>query len=372
VPVCWRHRMLCVPRTLALSFLGILCGLLACDPVGPQDRCERVPLNANLRQLFYWGEFGFPNRGRYEAGGVDNPVWAEPGRIYVATGYWNDDVPVDGIFAVDFAASGTEHSFTYRNFSVLESPHHFWTLEQDAEQGRILFIASDGTGSWAGRVAFDDPSSETELVGADWRPWGIAAWPGRSGIVFYGRDPVSGVDGFYWRAREPPAPAADSLLHAVSLSKWDARGMAIDRAGRNLFFASGDDRRVQFLQLPLDRSGQPPTVLAERAGGGGAIHPNPTRPHLVLIQYTFGGDATRPPQSHIELLDVGTLQAVDLDVRTETWDCRFIVNDHASWSPDGNHFAFAAGGFDGEGDRSPLTLWIRRDVALARSMAVSP
>jgi hypothetical protein len=47
-------------------------------------------------------------------------------------------------------------------------------------------------------------------------------------------------------------------------------------------------------------------------------------------------------------------------VRTKTWDCRFIVNDHASWSPDGTDFAFAAGSFDGEGGRDPLTLWIYR------------
>jgi hypothetical protein len=342
-------------RLLLCTCAALLLCSLGCDPMGRDDECKNLPVNAQLVGLFYWGDWSIPNRG-YTLGGVANPVWAEPGRIFVSTGYLRELTLVEGIFAIDFLADRSQN-FPYRNFSAHESSYHFWTLEYDAARGRILFIALDPEGPWVGSLVFQDPSSETRLVGPESQPWGVAAWPGRPGIVFYGTDPQSGVAGFYWHAPEVRGTRPDSLLYAVTLSRSSARGMAIDCDGQMLFFAiSGSVTR--FMQFDLQHPSEGPVVLAERRGSGGAIHTNPRHFNLVLLEYAFPGDATIPPQDHIELFDVLSLQARDLDVRTNGSSCNFSVSDHASWSPDGDDFAYTSGHWNGEGGHSQMTLYI--------------
>jgi len=200
------------------------------------------------------------------------------------------------------------------------------------------------------------------LVPSSWAPWGIAGWPGRSGCIFYGQNPSDQVQGFYYHRVGASESAGDSLIYAIGLTRFSARGMSIRNDGGCLYFSEGNGH-CTFYQLDLDRGSATPRVIAERSGGSGQIIPHPLRADLVLLEYTFAGDATNPPQSHIELLDTSARVGRDLDVRTSPYNYTFIVNDHPWWSPDGDHFAFSAGHFSGESPGgSPLTLWVYRDV----------
>jgi len=194
----------------------------------------------------------------------------------------------------------------------------------------------------------------------------VTHWPGKPGMVFYGRHPQTSVRGFYWRYPDENGLTVDSLLFSITVGAHIARGSSISSDGATLFFGTESGNpfapQTQFMMLDISRPGQKPIVLVEREGGYRATSPNPVDPKLLLINYDFSGDATEPPQSHIELLNTETSESVDLDVRTHIFLSQFTTNEYPAWSPDGKHFVFSAGAFDGEGGRYSLDLWIYQNI----------
>ena len=328
--------------------------LLACTAVivGCSDPTGVVPVNPKLTRV--WGDIV----------SVEHPVWVSQNKLYVYSGLINGPEVISGIFEITVDPSNLSlvalkpYSFGDR------SSRHISNIVYDALRQQALVIYRDSNGFHLVEVtlANDQVIIEEELVGSAWQPQGATPWPGNPGVLYYGASPGDGTHGFYWHRSNQ----ADSLLLPVTLARDEARGIAVSSDGRYLFFASSTRGTVpivvKFYRLDLLESGALPVELAERIGVRGAVIPHPSDPDILLLNYFFPGDPTMPPQSHIELVDTSTGERLDLNVRTVPYMGQFTVNDHPWWSPDGRHFAFSAGSFEGEGGVSALELWIYRDV----------
>ncbi len=201
---------------------------------------------------------------------LDDPVWATPTTLYA---YHNGIVEV----AVDST------TLDYRGHVEFNFAPYIWTMSYDRRARCILLIYMENYPQpefQAARVSLANQQVVIDevLVDTESAPWGIAAWPGRPGVVYYGVRTNDGVRGFFWRRNA----SAESLLLAVELNPVSARGMAIDPTGRHLFFAQGT-APATFFDLDLAQANPPPVIIAQRTGGNGAVVPNPTTSNLVLL-----------------------------------------------------------------------------------------
>lgn len=359
-PGLGEHRELLLRIWTALPFLFAVC-LAGCNSMGPDDN---IVVNPKLKYVLYIGSsetnpaYEPPNEG-YPSESILSPVWSTPSNIYAFSRQAFDaSRNVVGIFNITINPG----TLDYVSHVAHEFRHNVWTLGYDPAVSKLLVIYTDIAGYTASHLSISELLlTEEPLIPSSWSPWGIAAWPQRSGVIFYGENPLNQVRGFYYHSVSESGGVRDSLLYAVALTRFAARGMSVRNDGQYLYFSEGD-RHLHFFQLDLTQRSSAPSVLAEREGGFGQIIPNPLNSDLVLLNYSFGGDATTPPQSHIELLNTTSMSAADLDVRTNPRASYFLVNDHPWWSPDGNHFAFSAGFSTGETSGSPLTLWVYRNV----------
>ena len=331
-------------------FSILLVGVSACT-----DKDSMVDLNPKLEMVLYWGT---PTAGtnQFNVGpptlhDIYFPVWTAADQFYVFTRHFNAGDITAGVFQIHVDPSTLDFasSTTYEFDRVVSN------MVQDRGDGSLLVNTSDG-GYKVSRLGFASGLTESLAVGPAWNPWGCSDWPGRRGVVFYGRHPETQVSGFYWIGA---GSDTDSLLLAVEVSRIAARGLAVTSDGRKLLFAT-DDNPLRFFSFDLTIAGASPVQFAERSGGVPAISPHPVLPSRMLLTYTYPGGATRPPQSHIELFDLERMSSIDLDVRTEPSLNRFSTNDHPSWSPDGSAFLFSAGATSGEGEYIPFSIWLYR------------
>jgi hypothetical protein len=268
---------------------------------------------------------------------------------------------VRGIYEIALDSTTAE----YVSYRAGEWAPHVRNIGHDAASGTLIVSTQDDIGFEIHRVRFSDATgfSTERLVEPAWEPWGAAAWPGHSGVVFYGLNPSDGTRGFYWRRSVAPSASIDSLLGEVILTPDEAATMSIGVDGGYLFFAQGREP-VRFYALNLADTFEGLIVVAQRNGRLGAIIPHPTQPTLALLRYSFPGDALHVPGDHVEVLDLLTGQARELDVRTKATPGYFVICEHLSWSPDGRNFVFSGSSFSGEQDFATPTLWVYQDVPL--------
>jgi hypothetical protein len=354
---------------LQIFSFGLVAVMLGCGLYDPDEHPpgKTVPLNPKLKRVLYIGNVDpkntLPNQGQ-PFGHVQLSVWISPYRLYVYTGEVKNEVVRRGLFEIEI----DENTKAFKSYAVFEFPYYIRSAGFDRSTNKVFIIYADRTQTKAAYVSFSNNYTiiDEELVGAEWSPWGMAAWEGKPGIIFYGENPGNGKKGFYWRYHHGQSSVKDSLLYAIALDQFSAAEFSTSNDGHYLFFGmnvgSQDDRRAQFLKLDITRPAQNPVVIAERRGGYLAIRANPVDTQLALLNYVFGGDEVNPPQAHLELLNVTTLRGVDLDVRTLSSLSWFILNQDPFWSPDGKHFAFCAGGATGEAAKYPLELWVYENV----------
>lgn len=340
------------------------CGLFSPEET-KQDKT--VAINPKLKEVLYWGQLGpeqnyeyAPNQGERAAAHVDNryPIWFNDSTIYFY-------ISNGGIFEMTIDPG----TIVYKSLVRYNFSNSIWSLGFDRNKEKLFIIYSaDGFRLKAVYVTLSGGQTtiDEEIIDEAWNPFELASWPGKPGVVFYGHAPQTGVNGFYWRYPAINGVIKDSLLYSITIEGRIARGFSISSDGKYLFFGTESGQRfapqTQFMKLDISRPGPNPIVMAEREGSYRATSPNPIDPKLLLINYDFPGDATNPPQSHIELLNIETLDAIDLDVRTHIYLSHFTTNEYPSWSSDGKHFIFSAGAFDGEGGRYPLDFWIYQNV----------
>lgn len=200
-----------------------------------------------------------------------------------------------------------------------------------------------------------------------WNVEGITVWHKEEGFIFYGCNPQTGISGFYSLLKDSNNDYQTKLIYSIDDPGLDRTNFITTYDGENLLFGLNEGElnfygTIQLLKLSLTETTAMPEVIFERKGGYIYVAQNPINQESFLINYFFGGDASMAPQGHIELFNITTLQNIDLNVRTHKSLSRFIINEHPSWSPDGKHFAFSAGAFDGEGGIYHLELWIYENV----------
>lgn len=337
------HRRRVTILRVALLLLSGLVGGSICSGCTDPARPRETVINLKLKRILG----GEP---------VSNPVWTNPGTLFVYTGLVNDNGAVSGVFQLEIDPI----SFELRSTIPYEFPDYIWTLAYDVNLNRLVGISLSSGGLFHAshfRLVDGHVVADEDIASADWQPWGVSSWPGRNGILFYGTNPSTDLRGFYWHRPSQP----DSLVYAVTLRDREARGFSVRNDGGELYYAHGDGGVVTFYGIDLVRPEASQRILAQRGATNGAIISHPVNANLVLLNYQFPGDAVNPPAGHIELLDLSNARAIDLNVRTLRFSSQFSRNDHPWWSPDGRHFAYSTGGFDGEGATYPMELWIYRD-----------
>ena len=318
---------------------------------------QLLSLDPSLQRIFFWGEFSRPNAG-YPTVSLYNPTWIDTSSILAFTGerFGLDSVLV-GLFEFKFDPKSLE----YLSHAGYRFDRHVWTIGFDYTSGRALVVSvADDDVPRVSAVTLDNAEVREEIVvPSEWSPWGVATSRSFPGIVFYGEDPATRIAGFYVHRVTPSAGARDSLLLQRSLTRDDARGLSLSADGTKLFFLEGDSN-VMFYSYDLLADRSVPQVIAQRAGGIGNTAPHPLDPDLLLINYTFPGDAHRAPGTHVELVRLSTQTATELDIRTGMFEGDFSLADHPCWRPDGQGFCFAGRYFNGEAaGGTAWSLWYR-------------
>jgi hypothetical protein len=351
---------------LSLVLLVGSCGLL------DDDDGEFPPpfdINPKLERFFYWGYVGIgqwePNRG-LPIGDVRNPIWTEPDRIMAVTATRVGGGSIQGIFELFLAPD----SLDFQRYVGYEFPFYVWSLGYDTNRRKPMIIYVDETSRLvaadvsltAGEVVID-----TELVEPEWVPQELCCWHGRPGVVFYGRNPTSGVAGFYWRHETEDGERTDELLYQVTIDLGSAQGLSISADGGFLLFGAvrGQYNNAQssIYRLTLAEGSSEPVVIAQRKGALVSLRSHPVDPAVLLVNYRFLGDSSGPPQDHVELLDVESLASVDLNMRTSPSPYVNVGNGLPDWSPNGRDIVFSAWETDGLGTQtSPKELWLYKAV----------
>ncbi len=350
----------------SLVFACTLAGTVGCGVTNSNDK--KIQLNPKLKRLLYWGYTEpsnyLPNTGSPAPSFIQLPIWVTVTQLYVNTWVLKNNVAQKGIFEITIDHNTNQ----FQSYSVFELPNTIYSLGYDLNSGRVFAVYNNDNGREVAYVSLagNQATVEDKIVGADWLPQGVIPRPGKSGFIFYGVNPITGVAGFYWNLKVTNIDT-DSLLYAISLDQGDANAFSITADGKYLLFSenvgSQYDPQLQFFKLDLSQTSQNPQSIVVRRGSALAISPNPIDTSLVLLNYFFGGDAENPPQAHIELLNLETSTEIDLDVRTSSLESQFIINSNPSWSPDGRNFAFAAGKASGEGNSGVLNeIWIYENV----------
>lgn len=352
--------------------LGLMINLtltiVSCDLGQPQDKINSIELNPKLKRALYWGykdpQNYLPNEGSPVNSDIRYPIWLNAKKVLVYSGTVENGVARKGIFEIMI----DETTKAFKSYTVFEFSNNIASLGYDPNRNEVFIVYAVGS-SYSGAyvtLSSNQVTINEEIVGTDWNPWGITNWSGKPGLVFYGQSPSSGTKGFFWRYRDVNNVTKDSLLYSISLNQNVAQSFSISSDGKYLFFGTqiilNQVVQTEFSRLDISSANQNPVIILEAQGSFLGVRANPVNPELILMNYSFGGDAINPPQAHIVLLNQSSLQSRDLNVRTYTSTLRFISNENPYWSTDGKHFAFSAGGADGEGGRYQLELWIYENV----------
>ncbi|MGE5409527.1 MAG: hypothetical protein ACM3MI_01100 [Clostridiales bacterium] len=357
-------------KNAVVYFLALVaCMFSSCDKVTSPD--HTITLNSKLHQLFYWGFTDMattatraPNIGASVGPDVLYPCWINQNQIFFYSAEEKNAVTRKGFFLLNLDPqnfSFKDYSFyPFENDGILDIKNiagssKFLVAARQASLQKILLIELNGNGSVSLR----------ELIGDEWKPGSAAIFSSGEEFIFYGTNPQNNVSGFYKAVLQSTGAVSHiDLLYNITLKPNETASFAVTKDNRYLIFGQDDNTRtrVRFMQLGIDGTDTTLKVIADRGGSFNSVAADPANPSKLLLNYGFPGNAAAPPQCHIELFDLTTSRSEDLDVRTTKFTSRFIVNENPSFSPDGRHFAFTAGAFDGEGGIYPLELWIYSNV----------
>lgn len=331
--------------------------------------CKEISISTKLTRVLYWGEVDpenwKPNQG-IPISSIRYPVWISQNKLLVSTGTLTSGQIIEGIFEIEIDPA----NFQFVKYTPYEFSNSIWTIRYDRNQSRPMIIYIDELSqSHAAYVSFSDNQTfiDDEIIGKDWDPQALLCWPGKSGIVFYGKNPDDGVRGFYWHYQDSTGTEQDSLLYRLSINRWTARGSSISNDGKYLFFGIVEgplfSMKTLVFKLDISQPNQNPTVILERKGEFIFVSPNPIDSDQLLINYHFRGSGGNPPRGHIELINLKNSEAIDLNVRTTKYSCLYITSHTISWSADGLNFAFSSYEINNYGlIASPLELWVYHDV----------
>lgn len=336
--------------------------LFGCDSTEPVD--ENFELNPKLHSVFYWGYSGpgdkAPNVGQSVGPPILNAIWKSSDQINFTTTFLDEnDILRKGIFEIKirdyFSLVNNEYHIYEYEYEILDMSYVGSTNEF------LLLVYKDGSfEAITAKLQADKVVEEKVLVDNSWDVEGITIWNKEDGFIFYGRNPQTSIAGFYGLTNNS---AEVELIYSIEDTGVDGVNFITSYDGKTLYFGLNTSSQkyygsMQLLKLSLIEEGAMPVVIFEREGGYIDIAQNPIDQSLFLINY-YDGYA---PQGHIELFNSATSESIDLDVRTITSKYVFITNESPSWSPDGNHFVFSAGGFSGEGATYYPDLWIYKNV----------
>ncbi len=353
-----------------IALLQIFFVLLSCsdNPTKPGDE---IDLNPKLNSVFYWGIEDptnlIPNSGLSFGQPVIFPTWVRINKMYFYSAELKNNIWRKGIFEIEINPG--DHSTVNNEYLIYEYEHYIVNMFYISATNEFLLLVNKDVGNTAVIAQLDDNNviEKEILLNNDWEAEGIAYWHQNEGFIFYGRNPQNGIYGFYSLLKNTGNNYQTELIYSTADPGIDKLNFITTYDGENLIFGlnEGDlnsPTSMQLLKLPLIQQNPMPVVIFERNGGYIYVTQNPVNQELFLINYFYGGDSTNEPQGHIELFNANTIKSIDLNVRTHKALNRFIINDHPDWSPDGKHFAFSAGAFDGEAGIYHLELWVYENV----------
>jgi hypothetical protein len=261
------------------------------------------------------------------------PTWVDSTSILVYTGFYIDGTWVRGLFKISIEAE----TLTYRGYEPYAFDNDVYAIEVNRSTGE-LFVRYDYGGFRVARVRLENERTivEEELVAPAWKASGIAAWPRRNGIVFYGKDPFDDRKGFYWSRGEA---LSDSLLLSANVRFSASQQWAIDAEGRNLyFFVVSEDWVGHLVRTDLTAEQKTLDTLLTRDCGLCVTYcrAHPMDRDVTLFQLRRGG------HDEVSLLNANTGSARRLNLGTSDEPCSYTITECASWSPDGRHVAFSA------------------------------
>jgi hypothetical protein len=351
---------------LAALFFAFITG---CGTTEPTD--DDFKLNPKLHSVFYWGIQGtgprLPNVGVSEGPPILNPLWVNNKLFFITSHLDENDILRRGIFEIEI--SPVDFTPINNEYKVYDYDYVILKMDFISSTNEFLMLVSRDNETMAiiGELQENQIIEKENLLSIDWDVKGITIYHGKEGFIFYGRNPQNRIAGFYSLLKTGNGEYQPQLLYAADDPGINKLNFVSSLDGEYLFFGLSEsntnmESNMQLLKLSLNQNEAVPEVIFERKGGFVYVSQNPLKRELLLINYFFGGDSFIEPQGHIELFNTDTHQSIDLDVRTHATLSRFIINEHPVWSPDGKHFAFSAGAFDGEGGRYDPDLWIYENV----------
>ena len=352
-----------------ISFALFCLIVFSCDTTEPGN--NKVDLNPKLHSVFYWGIKDpttlIPNTGVSVGPSILFPTWTVNKKIFFYSSELINNIYKKGIFEIEI--NPNDYSLINNEYKLYEYDFNILNILNVSSTGEILLLVLKN-GNSVPIIAQLEGNYLVEkeiLLDISWNVKGISIWNHKEGFIFYGQDPQNNITGFYSLLKNTNNEYETKRILAIDDPGLNKTNFITSYDGENLFFGLNESElnsngTMQLLKLSLTEEGEMPIVILERKGGYIDVAQNPVNQGLFLVNYFFGGNSLVEPQGHIELFDSATLQSVDLNIRTHIWLNRFIINEHPSWSPDGKHFTFSAGAFDGEGGRYDLELWIYEDV----------
>lgn len=339
--------------------------VFSCDTTEPGN--DNFELNPKLHSVFYWGYQypgpRVPNIGLNEGPPIQNPTWASDKTIYFTTTHLDEnDILQKGIFKIEI--NPNDYSLVNNEYHIYEYEHDILDMSYINSTDEFLLLVSKDGNSEAVIVQIEEDNlvEKEVLVDNSWNVEGITVWYKGEGFIFYGRNPQTGISGFYGLVKDSNATYQKELIYSIEDPGLNRQSFITSYDGKTFYFGLNDSRKyygaMQLLKLSLREEGAMPIVVLERKGGYIDVAQNPIDQLLFLVNFYNANE----PQGHIELFNSVTLHSIDLKVRTHSSRMRFILSEHPSWSPNGEHFAFSAGAFDGEGGIYHLELWIYENV----------
>ena len=349
-----------------ISFALFCLTVFSCDTTEPGD--YKVDLNPKLHSVFYWGYSGpgeqTPNVGQSVGPPILNATWTHANIITFTTSFLDEsDILRKGIFEIEI--NPDDYSLVNNEYHIYEYGHDILEMSYiNSTDEFLLLVYKDGnTEALTARLEGDNIIEKEVLVDNSWSVEGIKIWNKEAIFIFYGRNPQTGIAGFYFLVKDSNNTYQKELIYAIEDPGLDRINFITSYDGKTLYFGLNENSKnyygtMQLLKLSLTEEGAMPIVILERKGGYIDVAQNPMDQSLLLVNYYNGNE----PQGHIELFNSVTYESIDLNVRTITSKYYFITNKHPSWSPNGKHFTFSAGGFSGEGDTYYPDLWIYENV----------
>jgi hypothetical protein len=285
------------------------------------------------------------------------PIWYAPDHILVNTGRLDHGQVVDGIYDVAI----DPQSRAYQGFGAIPFPDRILDYDFDANSGDLVLTCAAGppyhTYAVRARRSGSSLAVVDTIIGSSWKPQCTRFVGSGADVIAYATNPDMQLPGFYFRSNGHSAE--DSLAYAVSLRRIGYREPATgcDVANGLLVFGDTDYDAGASSIWRIDLSGaSPPRAVAAFPGEFISVGLN-TSGTCALVAV----DDWDLPGTILRILDLSTGRSRQVDV--ETNQCLFPYAEHAAWNPVDNAFAFSAGGWSGEGDWHPLTLWIGKNAS---------